>query len=152
MKEPRQQPSSFESWRGDIILCPPSPAFLPFPACHRELLSVSWSCLDPPPFLLPHISKSTCARINGTLKTKSNVCFGMLLIHLFGSSYCSSGLPWSPLSAHPAALICSLNFRRGSISIPVNSQGCCLNAFNPRSQGESLHSIIILVAENNDVS
>lgn len=126
-------------WCGDIMLCLPSPGFIPFPACQRELLSVSWVCLDPLPFLLPHIRKCTCTKINGSLKTKSNVCFGMLLIHLFGSSYCFSGLPWSSLSAHPAAQICSLNFCHGYISIPVNSQGCCLNAFNPLSQWDSLY-------------
>lgn len=126
-------------WCGDIMLCLPSPAFLLVPACHRELLCVSRFCLDPLPFLLPHISKCTCTKINGGLKTKSTVCFGMLLIHLFGSSYCSSGLPWSSLSAHPAALICSLNFCCGYIRITVNSQGCCLDAFNPLSQWESLY-------------
>lgn len=41
-------------WRGDIMLCLPSSAFLLFSACHGEMLSVSWFCLDPPPFLLPH--------------------------------------------------------------------------------------------------
>lgn len=126
------------AWFG-FLRCAPQPSLSPFPACHGDLLSVSRSCLDPLPFLLPHISKCTCSKINGSLKTKSNVCFGMLLIHLFGSSYCSSGLPWSSLSAHPAALICSLNFCRGCISIPVNSQGCCLDAINPLSQWEFLY-------------
>lgn len=124
------------AWCGDVMLCSPAQ---PLAACHRDLLSLSRFCLDPLPFLLPHISKCTCSKINGSLKTKSNVCFGMLLIHLFGSSYCSSGLPWSSLSAHPAALICSLNFCCGYISIPVNSQGCCLNAINPLSQREFLY-------------
>lgn len=122
-----------------MLLCAPQPSLSLFPACHRDLLSVSRVCLDPLPFLLPHIRKCTCWKINGSSKTKSNVCFGMLLIHLFGSSYCSSGLPWSSLSAHPAALICSLNFCRDYISIPVNSQGCCLNAINPLSQWEFLY-------------